>query len=162
MTKFNCTLDNLGLTSQSLSTWSDLFLYAYTCYMYSNSCIISSVKEARQQHIDLTLPWEHTLHMQLCLSTSKDYSYMLPIYGSSQSWSDLFLYAYTCYMYSNSCIISSVKEARQQHIDLTLPWEHTLHMQLCLSTSKDHSYMLPIYGSSQSCHQVVPNFSNWG
>ena len=65
-------------------------------------------------------------------------------------------------MYSKSCIVSSVKEARQQHIDLTLPWEHTLHMQLCFSTSKDHSYMLPIYGSRQSCHQVVPDFFNWG
>ena len=64
---------------------------------------------------------------------------------------------------SKSCIVSSVKEAIQQifHIDLTLRWEHTIHMQLCLSTSKDHSYMLPIYGSRQSCHQVVPDFSNW-
>ena len=67
-----------------------------------------------------------------------------------------------CYMHSKSCIVSSVKEARQQHIDLTLPWGHTLHMQLCLSTWKDHSYMLPIYESRQSCHQVVPDFSNWG
>ena len=37
----------------------------------------------------------------------------------------------------------------------------TLHRQLCFSTSKDHSCRLPICESRHSCHEVVPDFSNY-
>ena len=51
MTKFNCTLDKprslKSESSQSQHETTGMFLCAYTCYMYSKSCIVASVKEAR-------------------------------------------------------------------------------------------------------------------
>ena len=66
------------------------------------------------------------------------------------------------YMYSKSCrpTVASVKEARQQ---LFTQGSRSLeNIPYTDSTSKDHSYRLPIYESRQPCHQVVPDFSNCG
>ena len=49
-----------------------------------------------------------------------------------------------------SCCSKVLSEAMGSVLILITPYDSVL------------SNMIPIYGSRQSCHQVVPDFSNWG